>query len=148
VRSDFPQARQYLLAAIGEGDQPAYSGREVTVVTLASLASQLAGESDEASALLESAERKIRRGRLNGVDDPGIYYNEAVMLAMRDEPAKAMEKLREAYEHGFREQWVLEIDGRLEPLHDQPEFISLMDRIRDDLTRARLEIESQVLAGL
>ena len=148
VRSDFPQARQYLLAAIGEGDQPAYSGREVTVVTLASLASKLAGESDEARALLESAERKIRRGRLNGVDDPGIYYNEAVMLAMRDEPAKAMEKLREAYEHGFREQWVLQIDGRLEPLHDQPEFISLMDRIRDDLTRARLEIESQVLAGL
>ena len=46
------------------------------------------------------------------------------------------------------EQAVLEIDGRLEPLHDQPEFISLMDRIRDDLTRARLEIESQVLAGL
>ena len=148
VRSDFPQARQYLLAAISEQDQLAYSGREVTVVTLASLASKLAGENDEAKTLLESAERKIRRGRLNGVDDPGIYYNEAVMLAMRDEPSKAMEKLLEAYEHGFRERWVLEIDGRLEPLHDQPEFISLMDRIQDDLTQARLEIESQALAGL
>ena len=148
VRSDFPQARQYLLAAISEQDQLAYSGREVTVVTLASLASKLAGENDEAKTLLESAERKIRRGRLNGVDDPGIYYNEAVMLAMRDEPSKAMEKLLEAYEHGFRERWVLEIDGRLEPLHDQPEFISLMDRIRDDLTRARFEIESLALAGL
>ncbi len=100
------------------------------------------------SACWKSAERKIRRGRLNGVDDPGIYYNEAVLLAMRSEPAKAMEKLREAYEKGFREQWVLEIDGRLEPLRQQPEFITLMDRIRDDLTQARIEIEALALAEL
>jgi TolB-like protein/Flp pilus assembly protein TadD len=148
VRSDYPQARQFLMAALGEEDQPAYSGHEVTVVTLASLASRLVGEDDQALELLEEAERKVQRGRLNGVDDPGIYYNEAVLLAMRSEPARALQKLREAYEHGFREHWVLEIDGRLAPLHDEPEFITLRERIRDDLANARVEIKSLSLAGI
>ena len=148
VRSDYPEARSLLTAAISEEERPAYNGDEVTAVTLASLAADQMGETEEARGLLESAERKIQRGRLNGVDDPGIYYNEAVLLAMRSEPAQAMEKLREAYAHGFREHWVLEIDTRLAPLRDKPEFITLMDRIRDDLSQARVEIESLSMAAL
>jgi TolB-like protein/Flp pilus assembly protein TadD len=148
IRSEFPQARQFLLAAIGESDQATYSGHDVTVVTLASLASEQVGERDEARSLLENAERLIQRGRLNGVDDPNMYYNEAVMLALRDQPARAMEKLLAAYEHGFREQWVLEIDGRLEALHDTPAFNSLVERIRQDISEARVEIKSLSVAGL
>jgi TolB-like protein/Flp pilus assembly protein TadD len=148
VRSDYPEARRFLTAALSEDDRPAYNGDEVMMVTLASLAAEQVGETEEARGLLESAERKIQRGRLNGVDDSGIYYNEAVLLAMRSEPARAMEKLRAAYARGFREQWVLEIDTRLAPLRDQPEFIMLMDRIRDDLNQARVEIESLPVAAL
>jgi hypothetical protein len=85
---------------------------------------------------------------LNGVDNSGMYYNEAVLLAMRSEPAQALEKLREAYDRGFREMWFLEIDGRLDPLRPQPAFTDLLERIRDDLTRARLEIEALALARL
>jgi len=148
VRSDYPEARRLLTAAISAEDQPVYSGDDIMAVTLASLASQEVGDTEEARSLLETAERKIQRGRLNGVDDPGIYYNEAVLLAMRSEPARALQKLREAYDHGFREQWVMDIDGRLAPLRNQPEFISLKERIRDDVTNARLEIESLALATL
>ncbi|HSM11098.1 MAG TPA: hypothetical protein VK827_05980 [Lysobacter sp.] len=148
VRSDYPEARRLLTAAIGEEDRPAYNGDEVTTVTLASLAAGQLGETEEARELLESAERKIQRGRLNGVDDPFIYYNEAVLLAMRSEPDQALEKLREAYERGFREQWVMEIDTRLAPLRDQPEFITLMNRMRDELTQARVEVASLSMAAL
>jgi TolB-like protein/Flp pilus assembly protein TadD len=148
VRGDYPQARQFLMSALGEKDQSAYNGHDVTVLTHASLASKLAGDDEQASELLEDAERKVQRGRLNGVDDPDIYYNEAVLLAMRSDPEKAMQKLREAYQRGFREQWVLEIDGRLAPLHGQPEFINLRQQIRDDLANARVEIKSLPLAGI
>jgi Flp pilus assembly protein TadD len=148
VRGDYLQARQLLMSALSESEQAAYSGHDVTVVTLASVASKLAGEDEQARELLEEADRKIQRGRLNGVDDPGIYVNEAVLLVMRSDPARAMQKLREAYEHGFREQWVLEIDRRLDPLRDQPEFISLRERIRDDLLNARVEIQSLSLVGI
>lgn len=148
VRSDFPEARRLLTAALGEEDRAAYNNDDVMVMTLASLASEKLGEHAEAQGLLEDAERKIRRGRLNGVDDPGIYYNEAVLLALRSEPAQAMEKLQQAYDHGFREQWVMEIDGRLAPLWNQPEFVALMDQIRDDISRARSTVESGGLAAL
>jgi TolB-like protein/Flp pilus assembly protein TadD len=147
-REDYAGARELLLAAISDEDEAAYSGNEVMIVTLAALATERLGESAEAAVLLEKAERKIKRARLNGVDDPGIYYSEAVLLTMRSEPAGAMEKLREAYNRGFREQWVMEIDDRLAGLRDIPEFMSLMDQIRDDINRARAEIRSLSLASL
>ncbi|MBT8047274.1 MAG: hypothetical protein HKN57_04605 [Xanthomonadales bacterium] len=148
MRGKNGEARELLVAAIGEEDNPAYSGDEVMNVTLASMATELTGNSDEAAQLLGLAERKIKRARLNGVDNPGIYYNEAVLLAMRSEPEKAMEKLRAAYDRGFREQWVLDIDGRLAPLRDRPEFILLMEQIRDDVVQARAEIKALTLAAL
>jgi tetratricopeptide (TPR) repeat protein len=148
IRGDYVLARELLVAAISEEDAPAYSGDEVMRVTMAALATELLGESEEALALLGSADRKIKRARLNGVDNPDIYYNEAVLLTMRSEPEKAMEKLREAYKRGFREQWVIDIDGRLAPLRDKPEFIMLMEQIRDDVSQARAEIQSLSLAAL
>jgi tetratricopeptide (TPR) repeat protein len=148
MRGDFPRARDLLVSAISDEDNPAYNGKEINIVTMAALATEKLGDSEEAVRMLETAERKIRRARLNGVDDPDIYYSEAVLLTMRSEPAKAMEKLREAYDRGYREHWVLEIDGRLAPLRDTPEFIMLMEQIRDDVSRARTEIRSLSLAGL
>ena len=147
-RGDYHEARPLLTSAIKDEDQQAYSGDDVWVVTLAALASERVGATEEAQELLESAERIIQRGRLNGVDDSGIYYSEAVLLSMRSQPDRAMEKLLEAYDRGFREHWVLEIDGRLEPLRGQPEFTDLMDRIREDLSRARIEIDSLTVAFL
>ena len=148
LREDFPEARRHLAATVSDEDSGAYNGEDVMMVSLASLAAEQVGATEESRGLLEAAERKIQRGRLNGVDDPGIYYNEAVLLTMRSQPDRALEKLQEAYARGFREQWVMEIDGRLEPLRDQPEFIALMNRIRDDLSRARVEIEALSLASL
>jgi len=148
IRGDHALARDLLVSAVSEEDDPAYKGDEVMTLTMAALATQLVGQPEEAAGMLELAERKIRRARLNGVDNPDIYYNEAVLLAMRDQTDRAMEKLREAYNRGFREQWVMDIDGRLAPLRDKPEFIILMEQIRDDVSRAKTEIKSLSLASL
>jgi uncharacterized protein HemY len=148
TRGEYPRARQLLVSAISDEDDPAYSGDGIAVVMLAALATEKVGESEEAAKLLEQAERKIKRARLNGVDDPSIYYSEAVLLTMRSEPASAMEKLREAYNRGFREQWVMEIDGRLASLRDDPAFIVLMQQIKDDVSQALMTIKSMSVAAL
>jgi len=148
VQEDYPAARELLTSAISAEDDPAWSGDEIMIVTMASLASDRIGQAEEAAALLDDAERKIRRARLNGVDDPGIYYSEAVVLVMRNEAGLALEKLQEAYQRGFRESWVLEVDGRLDALRDRPEFMVWKDRIRDDVIQARTEIRSLSLAAL
>ena len=113
---------------------------------MASLASAIVGKHEEAESRLVDAERKVQRARLNGVDDPDIYYTEAVLLAMRNQPERALEKLDQAYQRGFRELWTLNIDFRLDSLREQPEFIALKNRITDDVSRALAEIKSVNLA--
>jgi len=148
VRGDFPTARELFMSAVDEEDGAAWSGDEIMIVTMASLAAQQVGETEEAQSLLENAERKIRRARLNGVDDPGIYYSEAVVLTMNADSSAALEKLKEAYRRGFREQWIIEIDGRLDPLREQPDFLLLADQIKDDVSHALAQIRSLPLASL
>ena len=113
-------------------DQISVLLRSAYTLTLASLALEQTGEGDQAASLLSDAERLIRRARLNGVDDPNIYYSEGVVLTLRDDHDAAIQKLQQAYERGFREQWMLEIDGRLDPLRDRPEFLVFKDLIDDD----------------
>ena len=148
IRKDFATARELLLAAVSEEDNPAWSGDEIKTLTLASLALERTGEGERALSLLNDAERLIRRARLNGVDDPNIYYSEGVLLTLRDDPDAALQKLQEAYDRGFREQWMLEIDHRLDPLRDRPEFLLFKNRIDDDISRALIEIRSLGLASL
>ena len=146
VREDFPRAYSLLNTAIGDEDDRISRGDEIWVVTMASLASAIVGKHEEAESRLVDAERKIQRARLNGVDDPDIYYTEAVLLAMRDQPERALEKLDQAYQRGFRELWTLNIDFRLDSLREQPGFIALKNRITDDVSRAFAEIQSVNLA--
>ena len=146
IREDFPGAYSLFNAAIGDEDQRAYNGEEIWSVTMASLASELVGKHQEAEARMADAKRQVQRARLNGVDDPGIYYTEAVLFAMQDLPERAMEKLNQAYQRGFRELWTLNIDFRLDSLREQPAFIALKNRITDDVSRALAEIKSVNLA--
>jgi TolB-like protein/tetratricopeptide (TPR) repeat protein len=148
LKEDYFLAHSLLTSAIGDEDDAAWSGDEIMVVTLASLASERLGQAEEAQDLLENAERKIQRARLNGVDDPGIYYSEAVLMIMRNDSEKGLEKLQEAYNRGWREHWVLEIDRRLDPLRDQADFLLLKDQVKDDISKALAEIRSLPIAFL
>jgi tetratricopeptide (TPR) repeat protein len=148
IRGDFAAARQHLASAVGDESDPAWSGEQTKLVTLAALAYQRTGDAGSAQSLLQRAERSIRRARLNGVDDQDIYYSESVLLSMRNDVPAALQKLQTAYEKGFRERWVFEIDGRLDPLRGEQEFLLVQQRINEDLNHARTEIRSLALAKL
>ena len=146
IRKDFSLANHLLNAAIGEDDDRMSKGDDIWVVTMASLASKNVGKLEEAASRLKDAERKVQRARLNGVDDPNIYYTEAALFAMQDQPEQALEKLKQAYSRGFREIWTMDIDFRLDSLRNQPGFIALKNQISDDVSRARAEVKSMSLA--
>ncbi|MBT8040888.1 MAG: tetratricopeptide repeat protein [Gammaproteobacteria bacterium] len=146
IRRDYAAARDFLNAAMSREEAPAWSGDEVMILTLGSEAHRRTGDPEQAQALLASAERIIRRARLQGVDDPGIYYSEGVVLALRGDQDGALQKLQQAYQRGFREDWVLEIDGRLDPLRGSPEFTLLRERVSDDLGQALAEIRALALS--
>ncbi len=147
AREDFPRAYSLFSEAIGDEDQRAYSREEIWGFTMASLVSEIVGKHEEAESRLADAERKVQRARINGVDNPGIYYTEAVILAMRDQSERALEKLNQAYQRGFRKLWTLNIDARLDSLREQPGFIALKNRITDDVNSALTEVKSVRLAS-
>ena len=148
IRRDYAAARELLTRAISEEENPAWSGDEIMILTLASLALDQTGKPDDAASLLNDAQRLIRKARLNGVDDPNIYYSEGIVLTLQNEPDAALQKLQQAYDKGFRESWVLEVDGRLDPLRERPEFQLFKGQIEDDVTRALTEIRSLSLVSL
>ncbi len=107
---------------------------------------QLAGDEEAALRLVEQAERGVRRARLNGMDGSDLYYNESIFHLIRGEPDQAVASLQAAYERGWRQAWVLELDGRLDPLRGHPDFIALEQRIQDDVDRARREVNDLSLS--
>ncbi len=147
TREDFPRAYSLFSEAIDDEDQRAYSGEDIWGFTMASLVSEIVGKHEEAESRLADAERKVQRARINGVDNSGIYYTEAVILAMRDQSERALEKLNQAYQRGFRKLWTLNIDPRLDSLREQPGFIALKNHITDDVNSALTEVKSVRLAS-
>jgi len=49
---------------------------------------------------------------------------------------ETLDSLREAVDSGWREDWkyYLELESILEPLHNDPEFKSIVQEIKDDMT--------------
>jgi tetratricopeptide (TPR) repeat protein len=146
--NNLPLASRYLNTAIGEEESQSYDSTEILTLTLASLVSGKLGQSEAAETQLANAERKIARARLNGVDDPGIYYSEATILAMHNNVPAALEKLQIAYDRGFRESWLMDLDWRLDSVRDEEVFIGLQARMSQDIERAVAEIRSLQVAVL
>jgi len=146
AKSNLPVAARYLNAAYSEEEKQGYDNTEILTLTLASLVSKKLGQDDMAANQLAAAERKVTRARLNGGDDPEIYYAEATILAMRNEVPAALEKLQAAYDRGFRESWLLALDWRLDTIRDQEQFTDILSRMHRDIDHAVAEIRSQQLA--
>ncbi len=147
VAGDKDAARNYFENAIRDDSDQTWNGDQVMYATILSALHRDAGNTVLAEQRLVSAERSVRRARVNGVDDAGIYYTEASINALRGKPEAALESLQKAYERGFRGAWLLKIDSRLELLHDDPQFAAIKQQIDSDINQARAEVESLYLAA-
>ncbi len=117
-------------------------------LTISSALQSAAGNADLAEQRLSSAERAVRRARINGVDDANINYTESSIQALRGNAQLALEKLQIAYDRGFREAWLLDIDARLDSLRQEPRFVAIKEQIEQDIVQARIQVESLVVAAL
>jgi TolB-like protein/Tfp pilus assembly protein PilF len=148
ARDDLAAADRHLTLAMGDGEPMGYDTDQMLVITFAAMVSQRLGNQTQAEERLVDAERQVKRARLNGVDDPGLYYTESSIMALRNNVPAAIERLSEAYDRGFREHWLLELDWRLDAIRDTEAFIALKARIKDDIDQAVLEIRALNLAAL
>ena len=144
---DFDAARNFFENAISDEFDQTWDGEQIMYATILSALHREAGNTVLAEQRLASAERLVRRARINGVDDAGIYYMESSIHALRGEIQEALDSLQMAYERGFREAWMLEIDLRLESLHDDPQFTAIKQQIEKDIVQARIQVESFAVAA-
>jgi len=147
VAGDKNAARNYFENAIRDESDQTWNGEQVMYATILSALHLEAGNTVLAEQRLASAERSVRRARVNGADDAGIYYTESSIHAMRGELTAALNSLQKAYDRGFRGVWLLEIDYRLERLHDDPQFAAIKQQIEKDIVQARAEVESFAVAS-
>jgi len=146
VAADYDAARNNFENAMLDDSDQALNGKQVLFATVLSALHLDAGNTVLAEQRLESAERSIRRARINGADDAYIYYTESSIYALRGESRAALDSLQKAYERGFRDAWMLEIDLRLQSIQADPQFAEIKQRIKRDMIQARTEVESFAVA--
>ncbi len=148
VSGDRDSARELLESAIDDESETNLNGQQIFYLTLSSALHFEAGNTQLAESRLVSAERAVRRARLNGVDDADIYYTESSIHALRGRQQAALDSLQVAYDRGFRGKWMLGVDVRLDSLRQEPRFVSIKEQIEKDVNQARVEVESFALAQL
>jgi TolB-like protein/Flp pilus assembly protein TadD len=141
-------AKDLLEQAIDEEADQGWDGMRLTVITVSSALQAQAGNYELADQRLADAERAIRRARINGVDHAYIYYTESSIHALRGDSGAALASLQMAYERGFRQTWLLDVDLRLESLRQEPQFVAIKQQIERDIANARSEVESFSVAAL
>ena len=146
VAGDKDAARNLFEKAMQDDSDQTWSGQQVLYATILSALHRDAGNTVLAEQRLESAERSVRRARINGVDDANIYYTESSIHSLKGELPEALESLQMAYDRGFRAAWLLEIDFRLEALHSEPQFTAIKQQIEKDIVQARAQVESFAMA--
>jgi TolB-like protein/Flp pilus assembly protein TadD len=146
VAGDKQRAMNLLEEAIQDGSEQDWSGDQIFFATLSSALQLDVGNPELAEQRLTSAERAVRRARLNGLDNADIYYTESSIHALRGDSLEALESLQAAYERGFRGVWMLEVDLRLDSLRQEPQFVAIKQQIEKDIAQARTEVESFAVA--
>ncbi len=134
--------------AIDPGEFTKFDGDRLFTLTMAAFLHRQVGDPAMADQRLAEAEQALNRARINGVDHGDLYYQQSVIDVLKDDLDAAVADLNQAYERGWRQAWVLEIDGRLDPLRGRPDFIEFQQTIQDDLRRARDEISQKTFTQL
>jgi tetratricopeptide (TPR) repeat protein len=148
MAGDKDTARGLIEKAIEDNPDQGWNGKQIHIMTLSSVLQREAGNAELAEQRLTNAERAVRRARINGMDNADIYYTESSIHALRGEPVAALDSLQNAYNHGFREAWMLKMDLRLESLHQEPQFVAIKQKIERDIAQARSEVETLTIAAL
>jgi TolB-like protein/Tfp pilus assembly protein PilF len=147
-QGELEAARDAMERAINLDQDGMLDDNQLFILSMAALLNKQLGHEELAAERLTSAERAVHRARVNGVDDPGIYYNEAIIQVLKGENGNALDSLEQAFERGWREAWVLKIDGRLDPLREDSRFIDLTEKMKDLVEQARSEVSELKVAWL
>ncbi len=131
--SELPhEAIQSLLPVVEYFDQTgATYGKFETHTSLAALY-HLIGDTERRDAVLETIVAPWKFGIEHGYESWIAYFDLASIAAARGDVDEALRNLEEAYARGFRQLWQFHLRIAFDKLRDNPEFQSLVERIRSE----------------
>ncbi len=144
IKKDYAITRDHFELVIDPVEVQLFDRDQIFVLTTASLINRHLGEADVAEDQLMTAERVVGHARVNGIDDAGIYYAVASLFAMRGETQRALQTLQQSYDRGFRWDWLLEQDGRMDSIRTEAAFSAIRQQIERDIARARIEVRGMI----
>ena len=95
---------------------------------------QVLGEWDKAKEFMQ---RLID----NAPDDEGCYYDAACLYARMGDKAQALDYLRQAFEHGYRDFAHIAVDYDMDSLRDMEEFKALVEEYKEKCQWGRVDGE-------
>ncbi|MDJ0655848.1 MAG: winged helix-turn-helix domain-containing protein [Xanthomonadales bacterium] len=100
----------------------------------------LLAEPEEKNKLLEESEAVTREAIADGNDHWALRYNMAAVASQQGDSISAAQWMELAYQEGFRDWRLLEIDPALQTYRDNPEYPAIARQIREDLQRQASEL--------
>ncbi|MDJ0748020.1 MAG: winged helix-turn-helix domain-containing protein [Woeseiaceae bacterium] len=108
--------------------------------TFAASATHLAMLDENPQPLLDESEAITLSAIADGNDHWSLRYNLAAVASLRGEVDTAFEWLDEAYNEGFRDARLLEIDPAFDVVRTAPQYNILLNRLNADLDRIAIEL--------
>ncbi len=90
--------------------------------------------------LLSASEQIVMSAIAAGNDHWALRYNLAAIAALRGERATSMEWLHEAFDEGFRDVMLLELDPAFMLLREIPDFEALVNKLETEVRTAALSL--------
>ncbi len=102
------------------------------------------GQDARAAERMAQVQQALDQARLNGLDLAYVDYAEAVLRAQQALPEAALAALERAVDKGWRRLWILQRDDRLSLLRPLPAYQALEQRLSDELSRSRAEVQRRM----
>ena len=146
LRGDVKHARQLMADMFPDllEDEPELTAGEIFLAVTFAAILNANGETGQRDVLLEAVEERITT--LHRIHGEGYGILDVYVHAMRGDRKRATAALREAIDMGWRvtmpmavrnSWWMLRQDWKLANLHQDPEFIALMDELEADVREQR-----------
>ena len=94
----------------------------------------------QGTALLEQAEQHVLQVEKESPGIPGAHYVRASIYAVRGNDQDALESLQQATHAGWTRPWFLERDPIFAAYHGEPEYQSILIRMRMHIAAERREL--------
>jgi tetratricopeptide (TPR) repeat protein len=106
------------------------------------------GDAAGTGSELQQADAVARDTLKAGSESPGLRIALAAISLLNNDRTSALDWLNRAYDAGNRDYGLLERDPILQPLHSDPQFRALLERMKSDVLRMRERAQQRGLMDL